>query len=236
MIVIVVGAVVLLVVVLVVADFALRVYAQGQVRQAVVDNLPQSVTGDVDVSIGGGPFIVQYLSGTFSEVTLTSKNLQVDGAPVQATVTAYDVSTDQTKPVPRASASLTIDQNTANTFLSIPGSDEITFADGTVGYTGQLNIFGLALGYDVTATAAPQGSDILLTPTGAQLSAGSTSFDVSGALTAVVSKPVSICVAQYLPAGVQITSITPTNGSVTVTAEATNLTLTQEALATTGTC
>ncbi|MEF2978232.1 LmeA family phospholipid-binding protein [Subtercola sp. YIM 133946] len=233
---IVAGAVVLLAIILVVADIALRAYAQGQVRQAVLDNLPANVTGDVDVTIGGGPFLLQYVSGTFSDVTLTSRNMQVNGVPVQASVTATDVSTDQSKPVPHATASLTLDQAAVNSFLSIPGSNEITLGDGTVGYSGQLTVFGLTLGYDATATAQPQGPDVLLTPTGAQLSAGSASIDVSGALKAVVSKPLSICVAQYLPQGVQLTSITPTSGQVTVTAEATNLALTEEALSTTGSC
>ncbi|GGF25752.1 hypothetical protein GCM10011399_19030 [Subtercola lobariae] len=236
MIAIVVGAVVLLAVILVVADFGVRAYAEGRVRQAVIDNLPASVTGDVDVSIGGGPFLLQYATGTFSQVTLTSKNLQVNGVPAEVQVVAHDVSTDTSKRVPRASASLTLDQAALNSFLSIPGSNEITLGDGTVGYSGQFQVFGLTLGYDATATAAPQGPDVLLTPTGAQLSAGSASFDVSGALKAVVSKPISICVAQYLPAGVQITSIAPTNGQVTVTAEATNITLSEDALKTTGSC
>ena len=127
------------------------------VRQAVVDNLPSTVTGDVDVSIGGGPFLVQYLAGTFSEVTVTSKNMQVNGQPIQVSVTANDVSTDSTKPIPRASATLTLDQAAVNSFLSIPGSDEIVLADGTVGYSGQVQVFGLTLGYDATATAAGVG-------------------------------------------------------------------------------
>ncbi|UFS60038.1 LmeA family phospholipid-binding protein [Subtercola endophyticus] len=233
---IVAGTVVLLAIILVALDFGLRAYAESQVKSAVLENLPSTVTGDVDVNIGGGPFLVQYLSGTFSDVTLTSKNMQVNGVPVQISVTANDVSTDSSKPVPRASATLTLDQAAVNTFLSVPGSNQIMLGDGTVGYSGTVNVFGLTLGYDATATATPQGPDVLLTPTGAQLSAGSASIDVSGALKSVVSKPISICVAQYLPEGVQITSITPTAGSVTVTAEATNLTLSEEALKTTGSC
>jgi hypothetical protein len=233
---IVVGAIVLLGVILVVADFGLRAYAEGQVRQAITSNLPSNVTGDVEVHIGGGPFLLQYATGTFSEVTLTSTNLQVNGVPAQVTVVAHDVSTDQSKPVPRASATLTLDQAAVNSFLSIPGSNEITLGDGTVGYSGQLNVFGLTFGYDATATATPQGPDVLLTPTGAKLTAGSASLDVSGALKTVVSKPISICVAKYLPVGVQLTSITPTVGQVTVTAEATNLVLNEDALTTTGSC
>jgi hypothetical protein len=233
---IVVGAVVLLGVILVVADFGVRAYAEARVSQAVTSNLPSNVTGDVEVHIGGGPFLLQYATGTFSEVTLTSTNLQVGGVPAQVTIVANNVSTDQTKPVPRASATVTLDQAAVNSFLSIPGSNEITLGDGTVGYSGQLQVFGLTLGYVATATAMPQGPDVLLTPTGAQLTAGSASFDVSGALKTVVSKPISICVAKYLPVGVQLTSITPSNGQVTVTAEATNITLSEDALKTTGSC
>ena len=233
---VVIGAVVLVAIILVVADFSVRAYAEAQVSKAVVENLPAGVAGEVDVNIGGGPFLLQYATGTFSEVTLTSKNLQVNGVSADVQVVAHDVSTDSSKPVPRASATVTLDQNAVNSFLSIPGSNEITLNDGTIGYSGQLQVFGLTLGYDATATATPQGPDVLLTPTGAQLSAGSAKFDVSSALKVVVSKPISICVAQYLPAGVQITSITPTSGSVTVTADATNITLSEDALQTTGSC
>ncbi|CAN5366124.1 hypothetical protein BH09ACT6_BH09ACT6_01800 [soil metagenome] len=233
---VVAAAIVLVGGVVVVADFGLRAFAEGQIRTAIASNLPSNVTGDVAVQIGGGSFLAQYASGTFSEVTLASDNLTVNGVPLTAHVVAHDMSTDQTKPIPRASATFTLDQAAVNSFLSIPGSNEIVLADGTVGYQGSFQVFGLTLGYDATATATPVGGTVQLTPTGATLSAGSASLDVGGALKAVVSKPISICVAQYLPKTMQVTAITPSPGSVTVNVEATDLVLTEEALRQTGSC
>ncbi|TQL53310.1 DUF2993 family protein [Subtercola boreus] len=231
------AAVVLLVIAVVVADVALRSYAEGKVRDTILQNLPGDVTGDVSVTIGGTSFLQQYLAGRFDDVTLSSTNLSVGGVPVAAaTVEAHGVPTDQTKPVSRASASLTLSQDAVNSFLTVPGSDQIVLGDGTVGYAGSFEVLGLTFGYDATATAAPSGPDVLLTPTGATLSAGSASIDVGGALKSIVSKPVPICVAKYLPERVQLTSITPASGAVTVTAEATGLLLSADALRTTGAC
>ncbi|MEA9985203.1 MULTISPECIES: DUF2993 domain-containing protein [Subtercola] len=221
---------------LVVADVGLRSFAEGQVRRAMLDRLPSNVTGDVTVQIGGWSFLEQYASGTFDEVTLTGAGLAVDGTPLQAKVVANGVSTDQSKPVPRIAATLTLDEAAVNRFLSIPGSNSITLGDGTVGYQGSVSVLGLSFGYDATATATPSGADVLLTPVNAKLSAGSASFDVSGALKAVVAKPISICVAKYLPPRVEITGITPSPGQVTVDATATNLVLSAASLSATGSC
>ncbi|RFA14507.1 hypothetical protein B7R22_09810 [Subtercola boreus] len=229
-------AVVLLVVAVVVADVALRSFAEGKVRDSILQNLPSNVTGDVAVTIGGTSFLQQYLAGSFDDVTLASTNLSVGGVPVAATVVAHGVPTDQAKPVAEAVASLTLSQGAVNSFLTVPGSNEIVLGEGTIGYSGSFDVLGLTLGYDAMATATPSGPDVLLTPTGATLSAGSASIDVGGALKAIVSKPVPICVATYLPERVQLTSIEPSTGQVTVTAEATNLLLSADALNTTGTC
>lgn len=233
---IVAAVVLLLAVIVVVLDVGLRAYAEGQVRQKIDESLPANVAGDVAVSIGGGSFLLQYVAGSFDEVTLTSDDLSVDGVPVAATVVANGVPTDSAKPVAHVSATLDLSQQAVNSFVSIPGSDEVVLGDGTVGYSGSFDIFGLELGYDVTASAAPSGPDVLLTPNGANLRAGSANVDVSGALKAVVAKPVPICVAKYIPQGVQLTAITPTAGHVQVTAEAANLLLTPDALRTTGAC
>ncbi|RFA20289.1 LmeA family phospholipid-binding protein [Subtercola boreus] len=233
----IVAAVALLIgVVVVVAEFGLRSFAEGRVRSAIVDNLPPDVTGDVSVKIGGGSFLAQYAAGTFDEVTVTTQNFEVKGVPVAATVVAHDVPTDQSKPVPRASVTMTLSQAAVNAFVTIPGSDEIVLGDGTIGYSGSFQILGLTFGYDATAVATPNGPDVQLAPSGAKLSAGSASIDVGGALKAVVADPISICVAKYLPERVQLTSISPTAGQVVVTADATDLLLTADALKTTGTC
>ncbi|WP_172592143.1 LmeA family phospholipid-binding protein [Subtercola boreus] len=229
-------AVVLLVVAVIVADVALRSFAEGKVRENILQNLPANVSGDVSVTIGGASFLQQYLAGSFDDVSLSSTDLTVGGVPVSATVEAHGVPTDQSKPVSNVSASLTLSQDAVNTFVAVPGSNRIVFGDGTVGYAGSFEVLGLALGYDATATATPSGPDVLLTPTGATLSAGSASVDVGGALKTIVSKPVPICVAQYLPERVQLTSIAPTPGAVTVRAEATDLLLSADALKTTGAC
>lgn len=233
---IVVAAVIVLAVGVVVADFGLRAYAEGRVRAGIVDNLPANVTGDIDVTIGGGSFLQQYLAGSFDEVTLVTKDFEVDGVPIAATVVASDVPTDQTKPVPRASVSVSLSEEGVNRFLSIPGSNRIVMGDGTVGYQGSFQVFGLTFGYDATAVAEPSGRDVRLTPNGATLSAGSASIDVGGALKAVIADPISICVAKYLPERVQLTSITPSPGQVTVTADATDLLLTADALKAPGSC
>ena len=70
----------------VIGDRIFRSTAEGQIERSVSQSLPAGVTGNVSAKIGGGSALLQYLQGSFDDVTLTSKGLKVANAPASAVV------------------------------------------------------------------------------------------------------------------------------------------------------
>lgn len=237
--VIVVVALVAIVVVaaaVVVADIALRSYAEDRATAEISSSLPESVSGDVDVTIGGFSFLQQYLSGSFDRVDLDGPALTVDGVPIEAHVVARGVPTDLAKPVDELTAELTLSENAVNSVIEVPGSALLTLGDQTVGYDGSLSFLGLELGYLVTAGVSVTADSVVLSPQTARLSAGSAVVDASDALNAVLDDRIPLCVADYLPRGVELTGLDVVPGSVTVKLGASDFALDEAGLRTTGSC
>jgi hypothetical protein len=228
---------VLLVVLYFVADGLVRTYAQNQVKVQIEQNFPEFVSGDVTVHIGGTSVIAQYLSGSFEQVTLDAPTLTVEGIPLSASVVANGVPVDLTKPVSDITGTITVSQSSVNSLLRLPGATgDLTLGDGTIKYDGTTEVLGLSIGYTVTVEPTAAGDSIHLQPTKAEVKAGGGNLDLSRLLGAVVSKPLSVCVAQYLPAGVQVDDVTVHPGEATIHLVAHDLVLSQSTLATKGSC
>jgi hypothetical protein len=223
-----------------IVDSVLRNYAQNRVRQEIVDNLPAGVTGDVAVSIGGFSLIAQYLSGSFDRVDLKAPDLRAGGAQASVHLVATDVPVDTTKTIGDVRGAIEIDQNSLDTLLSnagIPGNPTVTLGNGEVSYTGTLAVLGFQVGY--TATAAPEaaGDSVVLTPTDAEITTGIGNLNVSGLVQRVLGEePIRVCVAQYLPVGVDLTGVDVTPQRARITLHAASLRLTEEGLSTLGSC
>jgi hypothetical protein len=230
------AVVVLLVVVVVIADIALRAYAENRARAEITSSLPDTIDGDVDVTIGGFSFLQQYLSGTFDEVTLDAPALSVDGVPVAAHVDLTGVPTDFAKPVGGVTAELSLSEDAVNSLIEVPGSATLTLENQAVGYDGSISFLGLSLGYLVTAGVSVTADEVVLSPQTAKLTAGSSVVDASDALNAVLSDSIPLCVANYLPQGVELTSLAVVPGSATVTLGASDFTLDEASLRSVGTC
>ncbi|MGO4104649.1 DUF2993 domain-containing protein [Leifsonia sp. YAF41] len=238
---IIVGAsVVALIVLFFVADAIARNVAQSKVEQEISSNLPEGVTGDVNVAIGGFSVIGQFLAGNFEQVQLTSSNLAVNGATAVVDVVAKDVPTNTAKQIGSVTGTIDLDQKSLNTLLSqavnVPDAT-LELRDGDVSYSGSIEVFGTSIGY--TATAVPQaaGDTLYLTPTSAELTSSLGSLDVSGVVNLILGqKPVAICVAEYLPEGVTLTGVDVTPERLQITLASNTLSLSPDALNTLGSC
>jgi hypothetical protein len=231
-------AIVILVIAFFVVDARLRVYAEGQVSDQVSANLPKSASGDVGVTIGGASTIVQYLTGSFQRVTLDAPHLTVNGTPVSADIVATDVPTDLSKPVGNLKGTINLTQSALNSLVTVPGSTGgLVLGSGTIKYNGSISVLGIPIGYEVTVKPVAHGDSVLLTPTSAKVTSGSFGFDLSKTLSdALGAKPVSVCVAQYLPRGVSVTDVAIAPGKATVVLDAPNLVLSEKSLNTKGSC
>lgn len=231
---------VVLVVLFFVADGLVRSYAESRVKSEIQSNLPSDVSGDVSVHIGGTSIIAQYLSGSFERVELDAPKLTYQGIPMSASIVASGVPADLTKPVSNVDGTLTLTQSSVNSLLKLPGATgDVTLGAGNLKYDGSTKVLGLSIGYTVTVTVAPtpDGESVLLQPTKAEVTAGGGNLDLSQFLGAVVgSKPLSVCVAQYLPKGVLVDGVTVEPGVATIHLTASDLVLSSDALATKGSC
>ena len=237
----VIAIVVALIALVVVADIVLRNVAEARIAEEVEANLPAGATGDVAVTIGGFSVIGQYLSGTMDQVQLSAPELEVQGMPIAVDVVAREVPVDLASPVEQLTATIGADPAVVNQLLSsqdLEGVEgDLVFGDGTVGYTDSVRFLGFPIEYTVTAQPVAAGDRVLLQPVGAEIVAGGGSLDLSGLLRQITGDdPVPVCVAQYLPEGVQVEQIevTPTGAVVTLDADA--LQLDEASLTRTGTC
>jgi hypothetical protein len=237
----VVAIVVALVALVVVADIVIRNVAEARVAEEIQASLPDEVSGDVDVTIGGFSVLAQYLSGSMQHVELSAPELAVQGVPVSVDVVAQDVPVDLASPVGQLTATIQASPEAVNQLVASQGIEgvdgDLAFGDGTVGYTGSVRFLGVPVEYSVTARPTAAGDTVLLEPIGVELGAGGGSFDVSGLVDRLLGDdPVPVCVAEYLPEGVEVQQIAVAPTGAVVTLEGDGLRLDQATLSQTGSC
>ncbi|TFC59622.1 DUF2993 domain-containing protein [Cryobacterium sp. TMB1-7] len=229
------------------ADAGLRGYAQDRIASEIDAGLPAGVTGDVEAAIGGTSVIAQYLTGSFERVELTAPTLTVNDVPASVSIVATGVPTDTTQPIDHVNGTIDLDQAALNTLLqsalaeadAAPAARNAELELGTdqVTYTGELSVFGLAVGYQATATPSVTDDSLVLTPTDARVTSGAGGLDVSGLLDLVLgNEPISVCLAGYLPQGVTLSDVQTTAERARITLESSTLTLTEQSLTTLGSC
>jgi hypothetical protein len=222
----------------VIADFVLRNVAEQRVAEQLEQNLPEGVEGDVQVRLGGFSVIAQYLAGSMQQVDLAAPELTVDGVPISVHVEAQDVPPALDAPVGQATATIEATEASVNSLIEVPGvQGDVVLGDGAVAYSDSVRFLGLPIEYTVTARATAAGDTVLLEPTGVEVGAGGGAIDVSGLVDRLLGDdPIPVCVAEYLPEGVEVQQIAVEPGSATVTLGATGISLDEQSLATRGSC
>ena len=222
----------------VVADFVVRNIAEQRVAAQLEQNLPEGVDGDVEVELGGFSVIAQYLSGSMEQVELSAPELTVNGVPIAVHVEAHDVPPGLDAPVGRATATIQADEAAVNALIEVPDvQGDVVLGDGAVAYSDTVRVLGLPIDYTVTARPTAAGDTVLLEPTGVEVGAGGSAIDVSGLVDRLMGDdPIPVCVAEYLPEGVEVQQISVQPGSATVTLGATGISLDEQSLATRGSC
>ena len=223
---------------LIVADVVTRGIAEQRIADQIQVSLPAGVEGDVDVSVGGFSVITQLLAGTMDRVELSAPELLVEGAPLRVDVVGEGVPVDLASPVERIDATVEIGQDALNRLVTVPGVDGgFALGDGTVGYEGSVALLGLSFDYSVAAKPTAAGDSVLLEPAEVTVEAGGAAIDVSGLITELVGEdPLDVCVAPYLPEGVEVSSITVAPGTARVELHAQWLMLDRASLEQTGWC
>jgi hypothetical protein len=221
-----------------VTDAVVRQSAQNQVRETIQQQLPPDVTAkDLTVDIKGFSVIGQYLGGRFDEVAISSSDLTVQGAVMSAHLEAYGVPTDFRKPVGRIDGTLSVDQDAVNKLVPLPQGTKVTLRHDAVGLTGTQSLLGIPLTYTASVTPTLQNGDtVVLTPHTVTIGAFDGSFDVTRFAKDLLPATIPVCVAQYLPAGVSVSSLTIADRSAVVAVQTTNMVVSESTMNRHGSC
>jgi hypothetical protein len=220
-----------------VGDRIFRANAETQIERSVSQSLPNGVTGNVDATIGGGSALLQYLHGSFDDVTLTSKGLKVANAPASAVVHVAGLPVNGGE-VQRATASFVIGQAA---FKNVPalrnaGATAPQLGNDSVATTLTRKILGLDVKVGVHLKPSLSGQTVHLRPTSATLTAGPATIPATAIVQQLLPNGVSVCAASYLPRGVDVTSVRVRTGEAVVGLSAKDVDLDTLDSAPTGSC
>ncbi|WP_214465873.1 LmeA family phospholipid-binding protein [Microbacterium flavescens] len=239
-------ALAIVVVLAVVAWFVAEAVARDLVHQTVEEEIRErlSLPADhpIDVAVPG-VLIPQLIGGTLDELTVSSEDVPVGGYEGDVTVTATDVPIRGGADIGGATATVTLDETQLRTLLAtVEGfpADTVELADPGIDVATELQLFGAGIPVGVSLTPSVAEGDIVLTPTafevaGAQIDAAQLS-DQFGRLAALVTRDWTVCLAQYIPAGVTLTDVQVDGDVLVADADVDGAIVTDPSLQANGTC
>jgi uncharacterized protein YpmS len=195
------------------AEAVARNIVENTVRTQIAERLSLPADHEIDVEVPG-MVLPQLIGGSLNEITVSSQDVPVGTFEGDVTVTATDVPVRDASDIGSATATVTLDQAQLQSLLSsidqFP-AEGVTLADPDVAVQTQLQLFGVEFPVGVALTPSVADGDIVLTPAsfdvaGAQIDAAQLAQRF-GALADVVVRDWTVCIAEYIPAGVTLTDV-----------------------------
>ena len=236
----------IVVVLAVVAWFAAEAIARDLVTRTVQDEISErlSLPPDHEVEVVvPGVVIPQLIGGSLDEITVSSADVPVGAFEGDVTVIATDVPIRGDAAMGGATATVTLDAAQLEALLgTIDGipADTAELAEPDVTVSTELQLFGVGFPVAVSLTPSVAEGDIVLTPTafelaGAQIDAAALS-EQFGAIADTVVRDYSVCLAEYIPAGVTLTDVRVDGDLLVVDADVDGAIVTDPDLQANGTC
>lgn len=236
----------IVIVLAVVAWFAAEAIARDLVsrtiRGEVAERLSLPADHEIDVEVPG-MVIPQLVGGSLDVVTVSSEDVPVGSFEGDVTVTATDVPIREGVDMGGATATVSLDAAQLQALLAtIEGlpAETVAIDEPNVTMSTELQVFGVAFPVGVSLTPSASEGEIVLTPTSFEL-AGAT-IDAAqlsqqfGVVADVVVRDWTVCLAQYLPAGVTITDVHVDGDVLVAEADVDGAIVTDPALQANGTC
>ncbi|WP_137846289.1 DUF2993 domain-containing protein [Microbacterium sp. 2FI] len=195
-----------------VAESIARDLVTTTIRDEVVAQLDLPADQQVDVEVPG-TIIPQLIAGSLDEVTISSDDVPIGGFTGDVTVTAQDVPI-RGGDMGGAAATVTLDEEQLRAIMAtVDGfpADTLGLAEPDVTFSTELSLFGVGIPVGVSLTPQAVEGDLVLTPSAIELAGADVSADrlrdQFGVLADVVLKDWTVCLAEYLPAGVTVTGV-----------------------------
>ncbi len=219
-----------IVAILIVAGLAVAAWFAGEaiarevvtttIREQVITQLSLPADQEMDVVVEGA-VLPQLIVGSLDDVTISSEDVKLGALVGDVTVHAQDIAIRGDAAAGAASATVVLDPEQLRTLLSTIENfpaDSVDLAEPNVTMATELSLFGIRVPVGVALTPSAVDGDIVLTPASLQLAGNEVSAaalrDQFGGIADTVLRDWTICIAQYVPAGVELSSITVTGDQV----------------------
>jgi hypothetical protein len=198
-----------------VADAAAKNYAEDQIRQKLVAALGVDPETEVQVTIGGGPVLLQALGGRLATVDVTIPRLAFGQLVGSASLHASQVPLDENAPLNKLAISYRVSEKNATALASnLSGLklDSITLDKPEIVAKSSFSVFGIGIPLALGLTPSVAKGELVFTPTTIQVNGAS--FTAAqlfatpglGAVAKQLLHQQAFCVAQYLPKALTVTS------------------------------
>lgn len=236
----------IVIVLAIVAWFAAEAIARDLVtrtiRTEIAERLSLPADHPVEVEVPG-VLIPQLLSGSLNEVTVSSEDVPVGEFEGDVTVVATDVPIQEGVDMGGATATVTLDEAQLQALLSTIDElpvDTVALAEPNVSMNAELQVFGVRFPVGVELTPSIAEGDLVLTPVGFELAGAE--IDAAqlsqqfGAVADAVVRDWTVCLAQYIPAGVTLTDVSVDGDFLVAEADVDGAIVTDPELQANGTC
>jgi hypothetical protein len=229
----------------VIADAAAKAYAQDQIKQKIVAALGVDPATEVKVEIGGGPVLLQALSGKLSTIDVAIPRLAFGELVGSARLHATQVPLDENAPLKTLGISYRVSEKDVGVLASeLSGLklDTITLDQPEIVANATFTVFGAGVPVGLGLTPSASNGRLDFTPTSIRVSGQTfTSQQLIatpglGGLAKSLLTQQSFCVAHYLPKALTLTSAQVADHQLVLTISGDHAALGGPAFSTKGSC
>ena len=237
--------VILLVVGFFVADAYAKTYAEGYVRERIVEVLKLDPAAKVDVDLGTGSVLLQAASGALDSVKVHVDTITFGDISGEAQITATKVPLDSSKPVDKLDIQVTISEDNVKKlsgFLSGIDLESIELKDQLIRISTEFKVFFLTLPVSVDLNPTAKDGGINFDPVTILLGEDQVSVadlranPLVSSLAGDLLASRDFCVAGFLPQALTLDKVQVVGKSLVVGIDGDGTALSDPALSTLGTC
>ena len=236
---------VLLVVAALVGEQLARQYAESYVRERVLESLPVDPETPIAVEIGGGPVLLQAISGQMTQIDVDLPEITIGAVSGSAILTATGVPLDESKPVESLNIELTITEESVRElsgYLSGADLDSIAVGNGVVTVATKVSLLFVEI--PITIDLLPSAADggIAFKPETITLDDQQISVDdlrnnpVVSSLAGTLLDSQVFCVAESLPSAFTISDVAVEGSNLVIGVNGDGFIFSDPNLLATGTC
>jgi hypothetical protein len=194
-------------------EWIARDIVNSTIRDQVITQLALPADQEIDVVVEGA-VLPQLIRGSLDDVTISSEDVALEAFVGDVTVHAQDIALRDDSGAAEASATVVLDEEQLRTLLSTVQDfpvDSLGLEEPDVTVSTELSLFGVSLPIGVALTPTAVDGDIVLTPASLQVAGNEITAEALtaqfGGVADAVLRDYTICIAQYIPAGVELAGV-----------------------------